>query len=120
MGMRTFHVGGAAQKISTKSDIFAPYSGIIIIKNNYTIVDSKKSNINMSRNCELYIESKLYKTKFQTKIPYGAKIFFKDKEKIMSGEKIAEWDPFTLPIISEVNGYIEFIDFKESISVKKI
>ena len=118
--MRTFHIGGAAQKIATKSDIISSHSGTINFENSSIIVNSNGVKINMSRNCELVIVDGRNNEKFRSKVPYGAKILFEAKSKIRSGDKIAEWDPFTLPIMTEVEGYVSFVDLKDSISVKEV
>ena len=118
--MRTFHIGGAAQKIASKSDITSSYLGNIQFKNSFIIKNSANNNINMSRNCELFIVDARKKEKFRSKIPYGAKVFFKDGEKVSIGDKISEWDPFTLPIMTEVEGYVLFVDLKDSVSVKEV
>ena len=118
--MRTFHIGGAAQKIATKSDIISSHSGIVNFENSFIIENSNGIKINMSRNCELNIVYGRNNEKFRTKVPYGAKILFQDKSKVRSGDKISEWDPFTLPIMTEVEGYVSFVDLKDSISVKEV
>ena len=118
--MRTFHIGGAAQKIATKSDIISSHSGTINFENSSIIINSNGVKINMSRNCELVIVDGRNNEKFRSKVPYGAKILFEAKSKVRSGDKIAEWDPFTLPIMTEVEGYVSFVDLKDSISVKEV
>ena len=118
--MRTFHIGGAAQKIASKSDIVSSYAGTIHFKNSFIITNSAGSKINMSRNCELTIIDSRNKEKFRTKVPYGAKILSNKETKIKVGTKIAEWDPFTLPIMTEVEGYVTFVDLRDLISVKEV
>ncbi|RST62141.1 DNA-directed RNA polymerase subunit beta', partial [Candidatus Aquarickettsia rohweri] len=88
--------------------------------NSSIIINSNGVKINMSRNCELVIVDGRNNEKFRSKVPYGAKILFEAKSKVRSGDKIAEWDPFTLPIMTEVEGYVSFVDLKDSISVKEV
>jgi len=118
--MRTFHIGGAAQKIASKSDIISTHPGIIHFENASIIKNSSGNSINMSRNCELLIVDDKKKEKFRSKIPYGAKILFNSNDTVRVGDKISEWDPFTLPIMTEVEGYVSFVDLKESVSVKEV
>jgi len=118
--MRTFHIGGAAQKIASKSDIVSSYAGTIHFKNSFIIINSSGNKINMSRNCELMIIDGRNKEKFRTKVPYGAKILSSHDTRIKVGVKIAEWDPFTLPIMTEVEGYVTFVDLKDLVSVKEV
>ena len=117
--MRTFHIGGAAQKIASKSDIITSYSGSIKFENSTIIQNSAGTKINMSRNCELIILHGKKDEKFRCKVPYGAKVLFDDMDKVRAGDKIAEWDPFTLPIMTEVTGYVSFVDLQDSVSVKE-
>ena len=117
--MRTFHIGGAAQKIASKSDIITSYSGSIKFENSTIIQNSAGTKINMSRNCELIILHGKKDEKFRCKVPYGARVLFDDMDKVRAGDRIAEWDPFTLPIITEVTGYVSFVDLQDSVSVKE-
>jgi DNA-directed RNA polymerase subunit beta' len=117
--MRTFHIGGAAQKIASKSDIITSYSGSIKFENSTIIQNSTGTKINMSRNCELVILHGKKDEKFRCKVPYGARVLFDDMDKVRAGDKIAEWDPFTLPIMTEVTGYVSFVDLQDSVSVKE-
>ncbi len=118
--MRTFHIGGAAQKIASKSDIISSHSGVVKFENATIIQNNSGTKINMSRNCELVILHGKNNEKFRCKIPYGARLLSDDNDKIRSGEKIAEWDPFTLPIMTDVAGYVSFVDLQDSVSVKEI
>ena len=118
--MKTFHIGGAAQKIASKSDIISSHSGIINLKNLSLIEDNKGNKINVSRNCEVMIIDGMKTEKFKSKVPYGTKVYFADNSKVRVGEKIAEWDPFTLSIITEMAGYVSFVDLKDSISIEEI
>ncbi|WPX96011.1 DNA-directed RNA polymerase subunit beta' [Candidatus Bandiella euplotis] len=118
--MRTFHIGGAAQKIANKSDVVSSHSGTIKLNNAFIINDKQGSAINMSRNCEVVVIDNAYSEKFRCKVPYGAKIYFKDGDDIRTGNKIAEWDPFTAPIMTEVSGYASFVDLEDSVSIKEV
>ncbi len=118
--MRTFHIGGAAQKIASESDVVSSYTGTINFKNPFIITNGTGSKISMSKNCELIIIDGRKKEKFRAKVPYGAKILFNNNDKVRAGDRIIEWDPFTLPIMTEVGGYVSFVDLKDSVSVKEI
>jgi DNA-directed RNA polymerase subunit beta' len=119
--MRTFHIGGAAQKIASKYDIISSRSGDLSFKNSSFIKNSNDNYINISRNCEAIVMDSVTKTeKFRCKVPYGAKVYFQEGNKLRTGDKIAEWDPFTSPIITEVSGFISFVELEDSVSVKEI
>ena len=98
--MRTFHVGGTAQ-IKEESQIISQTEGKLNIINKNLIEDSKKNIIVMGRNTQLSIEDESGRKLAIYKVNYGSKLFFKDGEKIVKGKKIAEWDPYTLPVIAE-------------------
>jgi DNA-directed RNA polymerase subunit beta' len=116
--MRTFHIGGAAQKIATKSDIIASYTGTIKLYNATIIKDRNGDNVNMSKNCQASIFVKKTE-KFKCKIPYGAKVNFADNDKINLGDRLSEWDPYMTPIFSEVKGTASLIDLKEGVTMKE-
>ncbi|MEY3131649.1 MAG: hypothetical protein RL704_503, partial [Pseudomonadota bacterium] len=95
--MRTFHVGGTAQ-IKQESSIIAPSEGVLKVSNQNLIEDSKKELIVMGRNTEIIIEKNGTNVAMY-KIPYGSKLFAKPDQPVKKGQKICEWDPYTLPVI---------------------
>ena len=114
--MRTFHVGGTAQ-IKEESQIVAQAKGKLNIINKNLIEDSKKNTIVMGRNTQLSIEDSNGVQLGIYKVNYGSKIFFKDGDLIEKGKKIAEWDPYTLPVIAETSGIANYMDLVEGISL---
>jgi len=108
--MRTFHVGGTAQ-IKEESQIISQTKGKLNIINKNLIEDSKKNIIVMGRNTQLSIEDDNGRQQAIYKVNYGSKLFFKDGETIDKGKKIAEWDPYTLPVIAETSGIVNYMDF---------
>src|SRR6185369_6143967 len=102
--MRTFHIGGAAQRGAEQSSIEAAYDAKVKMINRAVVKNSDKINILMSRNCELVLEDAAGREKARHRVPYGAKLFVDDKEMVKKGQKMAEWDPYTLPIITEKAG----------------
>ena len=114
--MRTFHVGGTAQ-IKEESQIISQNKGKLKIVNKNLIEDSKKNIIVMGRNTELSIEDDNGIQLGIYKVIYGSKIFFKDGDMIDKGKKIAEWDPYTLPVIAETSGIVNYMDLVEGISL---
>jgi DNA-directed RNA polymerase subunit beta' len=114
--MRTFHVGGTAQ-IKEESQIISQTEGKLNIINKNLIEDSKKNIIVMGRNTQLSIEDDNGIQLAIYKVNYGSKIFFKDGEKIQKSKKIAEWDPYTLPVIAETSGTVNYMDLVEGTSL---
>ena len=110
--MRTFHVGGTAQ-IKEESQIISQTKGKLNIINKNLIQDSKKNIIVMGRNTQLSIEDESARQLAIYKVNYGSKLFFKDGDIIEKGKKIAEWDPYTLPVIAETGGIVNYMDLTE-------
>jgi len=114
--MRTFHVGGTAQ-IKEESQIVSQTNGKLNIINKNLIEDSKKNIIVMGRNTQLSIEDESKRQLAIYKVNYGSKLFFKDGDMISKGKKIAEWDPYTLPVIAETGGIVNYMDLTEGTSL---
>ena len=114
--MRTFHVGGTAQ-VKEESQIVSQSKGTLNIINKNLIEDSKNNIIVMGRNTQLSIEDENKRQMAIYKVNYGSKLFFKDGDKIEKGKKIAEWDPYTLPVIAETSGIVNYMDLIEGTSL---
>jgi DNA-directed RNA polymerase subunit beta' len=114
--MRTFHVGGTAQ-IKEESQIISQTKGKLNIINKNLIEDSKKNIIVMGRNTQLSIEDDNGRQLAIYKVNYGSKLFFKDGDIVEKGKKVAEWDPYTLPVIAETGGIVNYMDLMEGSSL---
>ena len=114
--MRTFHVGGTAQ-IKEESQIISQTKGKLKIINKNLIEDSKKNMIVMGRNTQVSIEDDNQIQLAVYKVNYGSKLYFKDGDLIEKGKKIAEWDPYTLPVIAETSGIANYMDLVEGTSL---
>ena len=117
--MRTFHIGGIAQG-GSQSFIESSHSGKIKLLNPKLIQNSSKENIVMGRNMEIVIQDEKGIELSRHKVSFGSKIYIKDGEDIKSGQKLFEWDPYTLPIIAENNGIAKFIDLIRCVSRKRL
>jgi DNA-directed RNA polymerase subunit beta' len=115
--MRTFHIGGTAQ-VAEQSFFEATNDGVIKIVGGSTVVDAKGEYVVMSRNLVISVQVE-GKDRESYKPPYGAKLKVKDGGKIKRGERLAEWDPYTTPIITEVAGKIRTEDLVDGISVRE-
>ena len=115
--MRTFHIGGAAQKGSEQSFIEAGFDGKVKLMNCQTVKNSEGVQVVMSRNAELAMIDDQDRERARHRIPYGAKLLTKDKATVSRTDKLAEWDPFTLPIITEKDGTINYMDLVEGVSL---
>lgn len=117
--MRTFHIGGAASRIVSESNIQVKNNGILKLNNAKFVINNSGKLIITSRNAELKIINKAGRTKESYKVPYGAIINKSNKSEILSGEIIANWDPHTMPIISEVDGFVYFADMIDGQTIIK-
>ncbi len=117
--MRTFHIGGAAQKGAEQASVEVPFAGILKLENNHMVINSEGNGIILSRNCEVVIVDASDREKSRHHVPYGTKILVAEGAKVKKGQKVAEWDPFTVPVITEKAGKVELIDLINNISVRE-
>ncbi|HEV2568492.1 DNA-directed RNA polymerase subunit beta' [Sphingomonas sp.] len=110
--MRTFHIGGAAQ-LNEQSNLEAVSDGRIEFRDLPTITDSRGRRIALARNGEIAILDMDGRERATHRLPYGAHLLVNDGHIVQKGERIAEWDPFTMPIITEKAGVVKFQDLIE-------
>jgi DNA-directed RNA polymerase subunit beta' len=115
--MRTFHIGGAVQRGAEQSKVEAVSDGTVMLRSCATVLDSANVPVVMNRNAELVICDLQGRERARHRLPYGAKLMRTDGDQIKRGDKLAEWDPYTLPIITEKDGYIHYVDLVEGISM---
>ena len=114
--MRTFHIGGAAQVV-TQSFVEATRVGKISIVNNNVAVNSDGQTVVMGRNLSVLILDTDGNELATYKIVQGSTLFVKDGDMVERGDRLAQWDPHTRPILSEVDGIVGFDDLVEGISM---
>ncbi len=118
--MRTFHIGGAATKGAEVSSVEASYDAKVKILSRNLVVDSEGRQIVMSRACEIVLIDTQGNEKARYKVPYGSRLMVDDGYNVKKGQKVAEWDPYTLPIITEKSGKVIFKDMVDGISIRDI
>jgi DNA-directed RNA polymerase subunit beta' len=116
--MRTFHVGGAAQ-ISVQSFIESNFDGQIRIKNRNVARNSDGELITMVRNMSVAVVDQDGTEHAVHRLPYGSRVKIEEGDMIKRGQRIAEWDPYTRPILTEVDGTIAFEDLVEGQSLSE-
>ncbi len=117
--MRTFHIGGAASGSAAINSIEVHTNGTVRLHNIKTVTNSSGKLVAVSRSGELSIIDQHNRERERYKIPYGAIISAKDGDKVEVGQEIANWDPHTHPIVSEVEGWVKFYDFLEGVTINK-
>ncbi len=115
--MRTFHIGGAAQRGAEQSSVEASHEGVVTIKNRNVVMNSQGTPVVMSRNCEIVLVDDKQRERARFRVPYGARLLIDEGQQVARAQKLAEWDPYTLPIITERNGKVEYIDLIEGITL---
>jgi len=116
--MRTFHIGGAAQ-ISEQSFIESNFDGKIKFKSKQVAKNSDGEVVAMVRNMVVSVLDADGTERAHHRIPYGARLRVEDGDKIKRGQRIAEWDPYTRPILTEVEGTIGFEDLVDGVSMSE-
>ncbi|MEH6520104.1 DNA-directed RNA polymerase subunit beta' [Sulfitobacter sp.] len=115
--MRTFHIGGVAQG-GQQSFQEAGQEGTIQFENTMTLQNSADETMVMGRNMKLLIIDENGDERASHKVGYGTKLFVKEGQEVARGDKLYEWDPYTLPIIAEAAGTAKHVDLISGISVK--
>ena len=115
--MRTFHIGGAAQRGAEQSQVEAATDGIVAVKNRNVVLNSQGTPIVMSRNCELLLLDDQRRERARYRVPYGARLLADEGAQVARGQKLAEWDPYTLPVITERSGIVDYVDLIEGVTV---
>ena len=118
--MRTFHVGGAAQRGAEQSNIEAAIGGKVKLENEALVKDREGNQIVMSRNTELLIMDEQGRERERHRLPYGGKLFVKAGKDVAAGDVLIEWDPYTMPIIAEMKGTANYVDLVDGISVREV
>jgi DNA-directed RNA polymerase subunit beta' len=115
--MRTFHVGGAASRAAAANGVEVKSKGTIRLHNIKTVRHEKGHLVAVSRSGELGVVDEFGRERERYKIPYGATITVNDADIVTAGQSVANWDPHTHPVVTEVAGMIKFSDFVDGITV---
>jgi DNA-directed RNA polymerase subunit beta' len=115
--MRTFHIGGAASRATAESSVQVKNTGHLKLQNAKFVTNSDKHLVITSRSSELTIIDEMGREKERYKVPYGSVLSKNDGEAVNSGDTIANWDPHTHPIITEVAGKVQFVDLADGVTM---
>ena len=117
--MRTFHIGGAASRATAENNIQVKSIGVFRLHNIKTVAHRNGNLVAVSRSGEASVADLKGREKERYKIPYGAMLISKDGSNVAVGQIVAEWDPHTHPIVSEVSGKLRFIDLVDGITMQR-
>jgi len=111
--MRTFHLGGTASRAVEQSVHTARYDGRVKLEGVQTVENKEGRLIVMNRNGELITYDSSGRERDRVKLVYGATLYVKEGEDVAKGKKLAEWDPYSNPIVADVSGKAKFQDISE-------
>jgi DNA-directed RNA polymerase subunit beta' len=117
--MRTFHIGGAAQRGAEQSSVEAAFDATIEVKNRNAVINSTGIPVVMGRNTEVVLLDEAGREKARHRVPYGARLLADDGTHVKRGDRLVEWDPYTIPIITEKDGIAHYVDLIEGLSVRE-
>jgi DNA-directed RNA polymerase subunit beta' len=115
--MRTFHIGGAAQRGAEVSSVEASHDGTVTVRNRNVVMNSQGTPVVMARNCEIVLVDDKQRERARFRVPYGARLLVDEGQTVARAQKLAEWDPYTLPIITERAGKVEYLDLLEGVTL---
>ncbi len=115
--MRTFHIGGTAQ-VAEQSFLESNHEGTLRIDHANVVKDSSGRLVVMSRNCLLVVIDEHDQERASHKVPYGSRLLIEDGGAIAKGQRMAEWDPYTMPIITEREGTAKWEDVVDGVSAR--
>jgi DNA-directed RNA polymerase subunit beta' len=121
--MRTFHIGGAAQRGAEQSSVEAAVDATVEIKNRNVVTSSSGAApvlVVMARNLEIVLLDEAGREKARHRVPYGARLLVDDGAQVKRGDRLAEWDPYTIPIVTEKDGVAHYVDLIEGLSMREI
>ena len=118
--MRTFHLGGVASaKVVDQSSLESNFDGTVKIKQRNVVKDSQGRTMVMGRNTAIVIIDEDGSERAVHRLPYGTHLRVEDSVKVKRGDRLAEWDPYTRPVLTEVEGTVDFEDLVEGVSVSE-
>jgi len=116
--MRTFHIGGAASRAAAVDNVTVKTTGSLKYNNLKSVQHKQGHLVAVSRSGELSVIDSSGRERERYKVPYGATIAVKDGAPVKPGQTVANWDPHTHPIVTEVAGVVRFIDFLDGVTVQ--
>jgi DNA-directed RNA polymerase subunit beta' len=124
--MRTFHIGGTASRRAEQTTLESRNDGYVKFINVSTVINKDGDLVVMNRNGEIAVvdypeggDKGRERERERYPVVYGAKLKKKDRAKIKAGELLAEWDPYTIPILTEIGGVVKFGDIVEGVTMEE-
>ncbi|MBV1907223.1 MAG: DNA-directed RNA polymerase subunit beta', partial [Pseudomonadales bacterium] len=118
--MRTFHIGGAASRASAVDSVQVKHDGSVRLHNMKTVQRENGDLVAVSRSGEIAIADSHGREREKYKLPYGSVVSVKPGDAVEAGQQIAQWDPHTHPIVTEMAGKIVFQDMEEGLTINRV
>ncbi len=116
--MRTFHIGGAASRAAAVDNVSVKGDGVVRLHNLKVVQHADGHYVAVTRSGELSIADEHGRERERYKIPYGAVLSVADGDAVAGGQMVANWDPHTHPVVSEVAGRVRFSDAVDGVTVQ--
>lgn len=117
--MRTFHIGGTASRRAEQTSLEARFEGVLQFHNLTTVADAEGLPIVMSRKGEVLVVDPTGRERERYPVVYGARLAKREGGEVKAGDVLAEWDPYTVPIITEIGGVVHYGDIAEGITMEE-
>ncbi|MGQ9646166.1 MAG: DNA-directed RNA polymerase subunit beta' [Thermodesulfobacteriota bacterium] len=117
--MRTFHIGGTASRRAEQTTLESRIDGRVKFINLKTVKNREGNLIVMNRNGEIAILDESGRERRRYSVIYGAKLRVKDNQRVKEGDLLAEWDPYAIPVLTEVSGRVKFGDILEGVTMQE-
>ncbi|MCK5826379.1 MAG: DNA-directed RNA polymerase subunit beta' [Desulfuromusa sp.] len=117
--MRTFHIGGTASRRAEQTALEARFDGSLKFIELTTVDNAEGFPVVMNRKGEIAVVDKTGRERERYSVVYGARLTRHEGGEIKSGEMLAEWDPYTVPIITEVGGVVHYGDIAEGVTMEE-
>jgi DNA-directed RNA polymerase subunit beta' len=117
--MRTFHIGGTASRVAEQSELVARAPGIAKFVDLKAVTGRGDALIVMSRNGHISVVDEKGREKERHEVPYGTHLLVEEGKAVQMGQKMAEWDPYTFSILTEVGGLVQFKDLQPGVTIEE-
>jgi len=117
--MRTFHIGGTASRAVEQAEVRSQHGGTVHYQNLHCVRNAAGKLVVMNRNGEISILGPQGRERERYPVNYGAQLLAEDGAEVEAGALIADWDPYTIPIVTEIGGVVKFGDIVEGMTMQE-